>query len=85
MCRLGKWYYTDGKKCCEAIQAFRAIEEPHRKLHALGKEIVITYDKGEVQKAQQMFHDLEKMSTVIISNLEGVRQTLGGDVKLIGK
>ncbi|KJU84734.1 methyl-accepting chemotaxis sensory transducer [Candidatus Magnetobacterium bavaricum] len=85
MCRLGKWYYTDGKKCCDAFEAFRAIEEPHRRLHALGKEIVVTYDKGEVQRAQQMFNDLEKMSVVIISNLEGVRQTLGGEVKLLGK
>ncbi|MBF0539331.1 MAG: CZB domain-containing protein [Nitrospirae bacterium] len=84
-CRLGKWYYSDGKKCCEAMEAFRAIEEPHRKLHALGKEIVITYDKGETQKAQQMFHALEEMSIVIINNLEGVRQDIGGDVKLIGR
>ncbi len=83
MCRLGKWYYTDGKKCCELFDAFRDIEDPHRKLHALGKEIVITYDKGEIEKAQKMFHDLEELSVVIIRNLEGVRQNLGGDKKLL--
>ncbi len=85
MCRLGKWYYNDGRKCCETFEPFRSIEEPHRKLHALGKEIVITYDKGEVQKAQQMFRELDSMSAIIIGNLEGVRQMLGGTVKLLGK
>lgn len=78
MCRLGKWYYSDGMKCCQAINAFQAIETPHKKLHALGKEIVHVYDKGERNKALAMFAELEALSVEIIGNIERLKETLSG-------
>jgi methyl-accepting chemotaxis protein len=36
-CRLGKWYYGAGMQACGASGRFKALEDPHMKIHSLGK------------------------------------------------
>ena len=51
-CAFGKWYYSDARK--EAEQAipelsplFKAVEEPHKKLHASAKHLEFLLQKGK--------------------------------------
>ena len=46
-CIFGKWYYSDGRKLA-SLPSYRAIEEPHNRLHAIYQEIfdlLFTQDK----------------------------------------
>lgn len=40
MCRLGKWYYSEGKKSLGTQEVFRAIEQPHKEVHRLARQAV---------------------------------------------
>ncbi|MBF0518757.1 MAG: CZB domain-containing protein [Nitrospirae bacterium] len=78
MCRLGKWYYSDGKDLCGQMHCYGSMEHPHKKLHALGKEIVTVYNSGNSQRAHEMFVELENLSKVIIAALKETKQSLSG-------
>lgn len=36
-CRLGKWYYGEGMQICGNMPSFKALEEVHARIHALGR------------------------------------------------
>jgi methyl-accepting chemotaxis protein len=72
-CRLGKWYYGEGMKACGTSGRFKALEDPHMKIHALGKEIISAYDSGNVEKAGHMFVEMEGISKNIISMLDDLQ------------
>jgi methyl-accepting chemotaxis protein len=85
MCRLGKWYYSDGKALCGHMHSFNEMEQPHKRLHAMGKEIVALYNgdrfksvPGNEQRAREMFVELENLSKGIIAALKETRQNLSG-------
>lgn len=46
-CKLGKWYYEEGKSIYGNVPAFKALEEPHRRLHSLQREALLAYNGGE--------------------------------------
>ncbi len=73
-CRLGKWYYGEGMEACGTSDAFVKLEDPHKRVHQIGKEIIQAYDRGEHERANGMFLEMEEVSKniiVLIDNLEG--------------
>ncbi|MBF0590602.1 MAG: CZB domain-containing protein [Nitrospirae bacterium] len=82
LCRLGKWYYTTGKALCGNLSNFKAIETPHTKLHALGKEIVSLYNKGDKQRSYELFKELEGLSSQIVRLLDETKNHLVGQPPL---
>ncbi|MBF0564675.1 MAG: CZB domain-containing protein [Nitrospirae bacterium] len=68
-CRLGKWYYSEGKDLCGHMQCYQKIEGPHKKLHALGKDIVTIFNGGNEARAKELFVELESLSGDIIGAL----------------
>ncbi|MBF0565269.1 MAG: CZB domain-containing protein, partial [Nitrospirae bacterium] len=74
LCRLGKWYYTDGRQFCGNLSSFKAIEAPHKKLHALGKDIVSIYNNGDKERAKKLLEELEILSGQIINLLEEAKK-----------
>jgi methyl-accepting chemotaxis protein len=61
-CRLGQWYYTTGKERYGEVAAFRAIEEPHARVHALGKEIDQLIKQGAGDQALAKLSQMEELS-----------------------
>jgi len=72
-CRLGKWYYGDGMEACGNSAGFKSLEGPHKKIHALGREIVTAYDGGDAGKAMEMFAEMEAVSKDIIGRLDALQ------------
>ncbi|MBF0345651.1 MAG: CZB domain-containing protein [Nitrospirae bacterium] len=68
-CRLGKWYYAEGRDFCGHMHSFQKMEQPHKRLHALGKEIVSIYNTGNVLRAKELYRELEALSDEIIGAL----------------
>ncbi len=69
-CRFGKWYYGEGKDKFGDLPEFKNIEEPHKKLHTLGMEIVELLDKGDKTTAHKKFEDVQKVSENLLELLE---------------
>lgn len=69
-CRFGKWYDDDGQRTCGTTPSLRAVDAPHQRIHALGKEVVLAYDRGDTDGAMEKYKEIEKHTDHICSLLE---------------
>ena len=72
-CRLGSWYYGEGSSLWHGLPAFGELEEHHNKLHAVGRDIVLSFESGEVNEARALHSDLLKISGKILEILDQIR------------
>ncbi len=77
-CRLGAWYYNEGMEACGTSDAFKKLEDPHKRVHQIGKEIIQTYDRGEHERANGMFQEMEEVSQKIIALIDNLEGNCGG-------
>jgi len=73
-CRFGKWYFGEGMQMCGNLPSFRAIDEPHAKIHAMAKEAVSAYNAGDRSKAERLYREMENISDEIGSLLDGIKR-----------
>lgn len=73
-CRFGKWYYSDGLKMCGDKPTFRAIEEPHEKIHKLSKEALIQCKKGNKEGARKIYKEMEDISADIADKIDALKR-----------
>jgi methyl-accepting chemotaxis protein len=73
-CRFGKWYFGEGMQMCGNLPSFRAIDEPHAKIHAMAKEAVSAYNAGDRSKAERLYREMESISDEIGSLLDGIKR-----------
>jgi methyl-accepting chemotaxis protein len=73
-CRFGKWYFSEGKEKHGSVPSFRAIDEPHAKIHALAKDVVSVSNAGDKKKAESMFQDMEALSERIGGMLDQLKE-----------
>ena len=76
-CRLGKWYYEgEGRTLYAHLDGYRAIEAPHKEVHAAGKEALVLFRSGNVREAVRAVARMEKASIGVVEGLE--RMALAG-------
>jgi methyl-accepting chemotaxis protein len=73
-CRFGKWYFGEGMQMCGNLPSFRAIDEPHARIHALAKEAVSACNSGDKIKAERLYKEMENISDQIGSLLDGIKR-----------
>jgi methyl-accepting chemotaxis protein len=73
-CRFGKWYDSQGKEVCGHLNAYKAIDPPHERIHALSKEAVVASNSGDKGKAHQLMQEVESVSHSIMEKLEDTRR-----------
>ncbi len=75
-CRLGKWYYEgDGKARFSSVPSYRALELPHRDVHASAHRVLASIEKGwehDVGVQQDIFAGLTRME----QGSNGVMETI---------
>jgi len=76
-CRLGQWYYTRGKEALASEEAFQRLEEPHRKIHAIGREVFNHHKAGEREKALEKLGEMEQLSHEVVSILDEIDEICG--------
>jgi methyl-accepting chemotaxis protein len=72
-CRFGKWYAGEGRELCGGTQSYRAIDEPHAKIHALARDTVAACNSGDKAKAEQLHGELEALSARIAALLDDMK------------
>ncbi len=73
-CRFGKWYFGEGMQMCGNLSSFKAVDEPHAKIHALAKEAVSACNAGDKIKAERIYKEMEDISNQIGSLLDGIKR-----------
>jgi len=68
-CRLGKWYEQKRSGAGGLSSAFRAIDEPHHKLHATARQAVELWNQNRKTEAIALVHQVVDLSQVILARL----------------
>jgi methyl-accepting chemotaxis protein len=82
-CRFGKWYDKEGMKICGHKPSFRAVEEPHDKIHRLAKEAVSAYSAGRKEKADQLLKEIESVSKQVIVCIDQIKNECMEDSEIV--
>lgn len=72
-CYLGKWYYGEGRKQCGHTESFRQLEEPHRYMHDLAREIVQnkgTLPKEDLMRKLEEFYEVADHVVALLERLK---------------
>lgn len=59
---------------CGNLSSFKAVDEPHAKIHALAKEAVSACNAGDKIKAERIYKEMEDISNQIGSLLDGIKR-----------
>ncbi|WCE32104.1 methyl-accepting chemotaxis protein [Vibrio sp. SCSIO 43137] len=73
-CKLGKWYYSEGKQQYGNYQAFQQMEQPHARLHETIKLILTETEKGNHDKAEELYREVEPLSQQVVNHLSSLEQ-----------
>ena len=76
MCRLGKWYYAQTEEALKHLSAFKAIEEPHKKVHAFGIEAAKCFENNKLKEGMENYKSLEVASHEVVSALNDLAKQL---------
>ncbi len=69
-CAFGKWYQGEGQHTCGGTPTFREIDEPHARVHELGKQAIQAHDAGDKAKAMALCHEMVGVSQDLIAILD---------------
>lgn len=76
ICRLGKWYYEQGITDFKENESFKAIEEPHRKVHAIAKRAILKRQEDPKADIMPEISELEQASAEVVSHLQALENNL---------
>lgn len=69
-CRLGAWYYTEGKTMFGSEAAFRDVEKPHAEIHKLGREAYDLHGARQYDQALAKLNEMEDVSKEVLEGLD---------------
>ena len=75
-CRLGKWYYSDMSALFKEREAFKQLEEPHKRVHDCAKAAMEAHEAGRLDDANEALANLEKASSEVIDLLSELESYL---------
>lgn len=79
-CRLGKWFYAEGKEEFSSIEPIKKFELKHVKLHQLAKDIFELKNIGNIELAEDLYEDLERTSKLIVLLLNEAESLINKDI-----
>jgi methyl-accepting chemotaxis protein len=73
-CRFGKWYDKEGKIQCGKLTSYQAINLPHEQIHTMAKEAIRAVNKGDKEKADQLYKQIDIVSGQIGELLDKIKR-----------
>lgn len=74
MCRLGKWYQSEGAELFAGSHAFRQLNEPHKLVHRNGVEALALILDGNKAGAIDYLNQMESASELVMQHLDELIQ-----------
>ena len=71
-CRLGKWYYGEGKARFSKLPGYAEMESPHHRVHHNGVEALSRYQVGDIEGALVALNEMEAASMEVLDCLESM-------------
>jgi methyl-accepting chemotaxis protein len=71
-CRLGRWVDSISDDTLSALPGFRALQEPHRQVHACAREALLALQDGRDAEAARQLERLNGLSQQVIGLLDRI-------------
>ncbi len=75
-CDLGKWYYNEGTDRFGDRVEFKAVENPHERIHKAIRQVVKLREKGDTEGAETAYTNVEKLSGEVVECLDKLVSSL---------
>lgn len=76
-CDLGQWYESEGLNNYGHLGSMKALNEPHKKMHELIRDIINAKQNGHNQQAEALYLKVDDYSDQIIALLNEILAQLG--------
>lgn len=71
-CRFGKWYYSEDAAEFKNFPEFRAIADPHQRVHKYGNQAVAALKAADKAQVKEAFGRALSASEEVVSNVEAL-------------
>jgi uncharacterized protein YoxC len=78
-CAFGRWYDGFGREHLGSIPAFREVEEPHQRVHQLGRSIQAALKAGNRDEAVRLGAELSQAQEDIQQKLDALNAAIAGN------
>jgi methyl-accepting chemotaxis protein len=78
VCRLGKWYEGLTRPEFRNLDAYRALVEPHARVHAHGRAALVAHAAGRPAEAFEALAALNEASREVLALLDELSHDIGG-------
>jgi len=75
-CRLGRWYYNIGRNKYHYLEHFTELEEPHKKAHLLGKQLLQLCIENKQAEALKQIPKLEHLRDDVLARLDQLQHEI---------
>lgn len=72
-CRLGKWYFGEGKKMFGHFDSFQKLDAIHEEFHTRCAEAISHYKLGNIAQSQQLAEEIENLSNTVLGILDDIK------------
>ncbi|WLR51139.1 methyl-accepting chemotaxis protein [Bacillus tianshenii] len=70
LCRLGKWYFGEGKTQFSGNQTFAELDSLHKRFHETCAQAINYFNQGNSSKAEECYVDLKALSKEVLHMLD---------------
>ena len=81
-CDFGKWYFGKGGKAYGHMPTFRGIDDRHKKVHSMAREITEMVHLGEQAAARELNREFLRVTDGLFEELDLLEQETAGDHQL---
>jgi methyl-accepting chemotaxis protein len=75
-CRCGQWYYSDGAREYGSLSEFKAVEDPHIRVHKYANDAVKHFNSNNTDQAKKCLNDTIQASHDVIDDLEKLKHAI---------
>ena len=79
VCRLGKWYFGEGKDKLSHLEPFRKLDAVHEQFHKNCAEAIQYYKQGKTAQVQLLVEKIDGLSTTVLGLLDEIKSRHAGN------
>ncbi len=76
-CDLGRWYYSEEARPYYEYDEMKAIEAPHKALHATIRQVIDAKNAGDMQRASELKASIDIQSRIVVKMIEALEVRFG--------
>ena len=77
-CEFGRWYYGEGKELLGYLEHYLLVDEAHRILHGIYRDIFASVKRGDITTAKAGLHELVQASQSLLEAVQLLEQDVTG-------